>query len=117
MSLESTVLGYLAGYAPLTALVGTNVFPDVAAQGAALPIVTYSKVETEDINGLDGTRLMTRARFRVESWHGTKDVAEDVADKVVAALAANTTPTEGRQSTFDTDEGLFGASVEFDIWA
>jgi hypothetical protein len=116
MSAESTVYDTLKNYAPLAAEVGLRIFPEVAAQGSDLPLVVYSKTQTEDFNALTGARMLTRNRFQVSGWDLTRDRAEQMIDLVVAALAASGVPVEGRSTAFDEDVGLHGASVEFDTW-
>lgn len=116
MSAESTINGYLSGYAPLVADVGTRIYPEVIAQDAPLPVVVYNKLEGEVFNDLEGNHMIGRYRFSVQAWHRTKDSAEAVLDKCIAALAANKIPIETRTATFDEEIGLHGAVLEFDYW-
>jgi hypothetical protein len=116
MSAETTLYGILTGYSALTALVGNRIYPDVIAQGEALPALIYRKMGSDPYATLDGVVGITSYRFAVAAWAMKKDDAENVCDKVVAALAASVIPIEARMGDFDTEVGLFGAIVEFDMW-
>lgn len=116
MSVETTLYGILSGHAALTALVGNRIYPDVIAQGEALPALIYRKMGADMFPTLDGVVGIASYRMAVSCWAHKKDDAENVCDKVIAALAASVIPVESRMGDFDTEVGLFGATVEFDMW-
>jgi hypothetical protein len=117
MSVESNLYDTLRNYSSLSALVSTRIYPMVAAEGSALPLVVYAKVEVEPFNTLDNTVALTRNRFSVQAWALTRDDAETVIDRCRDALAASYVPIEARDAQFNEEVGLHGATIEFDIWA
>jgi hypothetical protein len=109
------VYGWLSGYAPLTALVGANIYPDVIPEQVTLPAIAFTRAQTEPIGTIHGTVLGEQVTIQIQAWSATRTQAEAVADAVVAALQANGEIYTGRGALFDDATGYFGAAVDVSV--
>ena len=116
MSAESDLYGVLAGYAPLTALVSTRIYPDAIPEDQALPAVVYSTESAAPEWCLNNSIAATPYRFRIAAWGTTRTAAKAVGDAIVAALIAAGQPYDNRFSGFDADVGQFADVVEITWW-
>lgn len=84
--IEEALYTRLSGFAGLTALVGTRVFPLKLPPGTALPAVSFQLIDAQRdrLSGQDGADR--GAQFQFDSWAGTYEAAKAVAVQVVAAL-------------------------------
>lgn len=76
----------LSGFAGLTALVSTNIFPRQLPQNVAYPACTYFKVSGPRDSTMGSDSGIVHARFQVSSWGSTVTSAQDVAEQVRKAL-------------------------------
>lgn len=88
-TVEQGLVSYLNGYAGLTALVSTRVYPYMVPQGATLPCVTYQRIDTprsltHGDSGATGT--LARPRFQLNAWAATLSEAMAIAYQLRAAL-------------------------------
>lgn len=113
MSLESQIV------AALTGLVANRVYPDIAADGATLPYITYQQVGGDAINFVEGSIPGTRnARVQVNVWAASRAAASTLGDLVEDALRLaplQTTVLGARVATFETKD-LRGFRQDFDFW-
>lgn len=116
MTINSEVYAVMSGYAPLVTLVGTRIYPDAASQGDVFPSVVYMLPASEGLGVLSGELSLMRHRVVVAAWSPVKDVADEVADAVIAAFAAASVPAEARSAEYDEDSGLYSTTTEFDYW-
>ncbi len=91
--LEEGLYSYLSGYAGLTALIGTRIYPVRLPQGALLPCLTYQRmttprIMTHDTSGMSGTLAEPRLQF--DAWAETYKECKDITDQVRAALNGKT---------------------------
>jgi len=87
MTIKEALGTYLQGYAALTALVGTRVYPGAFPQGTAMPAVTFSQISNPTIphtGGSDGA--LQRPRFQITCWGDNYDDPDIVAQVVRTAL-------------------------------
>jgi hypothetical protein len=118
MSAETMLYAWLSGHAPLVALVGTSIHPDVVPQNAPRPAVSYSRVDTEYITTIhDSVVHGSFVSMQIQCWakddEGTgRSVADQIADEVEAALAANGEVPTARGVLFDEATGDLGTSVD-----
>lgn len=120
MSVESDIYSALTGYAGLSALVSTRVYPQVIPDGATLPAVAYQRVGTEPVQTLHGTVPAARARFSFSAWAATYADALSVIAQVRAALlaaAAFEAVYEFEVDLFDEESRRSGRIADFSIWA
>ena len=92
-TVEQSFESYLTGYAGLTALISTRVYPLIIPQGATLPCVTYQRIDTPRTlthgdSGATGT--LARPRIQFSSWAATLSEAMAIAYQLRAALNGKT---------------------------
>lgn len=73
----------LASNAPVAALVGTRIYPEVAPDEADLPLIVYTVRMAE---GLDGSAPMVRCNVTANCYAATDAAAESVGAAVRAVL-------------------------------
>ena len=86
MNAGKAVYGILSTNAEVTAIVGTKIFPEVAEQETALPLIVYQlqSVAPEDTH--DGPSKLDEVRFEFLCYADTYNGAADLGDKVRGAL-------------------------------
>ncbi len=90
MDLGQSVHARLTNYAPLTALVGTRVYPTLLPQGVTFPAVNYLTVSNVRSYSHQGRSYLARARVQISCWAETVAGAKAVARQARAALEAFT---------------------------
>ncbi|MDC8756260.1 DUF3168 domain-containing protein [Janthinobacterium fluminis] len=105
----------------LKTMVAGRVYPDVAAEGAAAPYITYQQVGGDAINFVEGTSPGTEnARVQVNVWAPSRLVASalgrQIEDALRAASALQTTVLGARVATYDTETKLRGTRQDFSFW-
>jgi hypothetical protein len=71
----------LKGAAAITAVVGTDIYPDQADQSAARPYLVFQEVSNAKPKTMRGTIDIRNARFQLTAW---ADEREDLAELLVA---------------------------------
>lgn len=82
------MVAYLKGYAGLTALVSTRIYPQPLPQGATLPAVTYKRISTPRVMSHSGASGLAMPRFQFDCWSEDVLEARQVANQVRIALTA-----------------------------
>lgn len=119
MSIETDFRAVLAGYPPLTALVGERIALNAIPEGSAAPLVVFAATHQRTL-GLDGGLLADLCSLQVQCWGHTSAQADQVADAVIAAVA--TAPSAAcavvltMDSTFDEELGLDGVMLSVEWW-
>lgn len=118
MSAEISLYGALSGWAGLTGLVATRIYPDEVPLGVALPAVAYVRTSSEYTTTLHGTVLAggTRAGMDVACVAASRSGAEAVADQVVSACMASTHYVTDRSMQYDPETKLFAVTLSVDVW-
>lgn len=112
--LESAVYAALVGTDA-----GTNVYPDMAAEGAGAPRIVYTRAASEPINSLNGHSLVDRVTIQLEIWAETRLQAAQIARQARGALCAMSDypgVCSGEYADFDTDAGLYRHIVDVSLW-
>lgn len=122
MAIESTIYSRLSGFAGLTALVGTRIYPMILPQGATYPAVTYQRIATAPRDSCmsedDG---IVRANIQVTAWSETFTNAKAIVDQVRAALQRYTVAgiqgiyVIAEYDLFDDEVLKYGASMDFEV--
>ncbi len=105
MTIEEGLYSYLSGYAGLTALVGTRIYPLVMPQNVTMPAIRYQRISSSRIYSHDGPNKLTHPRFQFSCFAESYATAKAVANQVRFALA-------GYQGTMG---GAGGVTVQFAI--
>jgi hypothetical protein len=119
MSAETDFRALLAGYAPLTALVGQDIALNVAPAGAGLPLVVFGGVHQRTL-GLNNSLQADQVTLLTQCWADNAAAADAVADAVIAAVAtapaAACAVVTDRASTFDAELGLHATELTVEWW-
>ena len=75
----------LSERAAVSSVVGTRIYPELAAEGAQMPYIVYSVVSNSPSDTKGGTPI-DEAELEVFSVASSYSAANDLADKVRAAL-------------------------------
>lgn len=131
ITIEEGLKTYLTGYAGLTSLISTRVYPMRIPQGATIPCITYQRIstpriKTHDTSGSSGTAY---PRFQFDAWATTYASAKTITDQVRAALngykatigTTNSVVVYGalvddERPEFDSETGLYRISSDYVIW-
>lgn len=111
MSAESVLYGYLSGHAPLTALVGTRIYPDAMPEETPMPAAVFARLSTDPTYNIGGTLLCEDVQMSVAGWAKTRGEADAIGVAIVGAMAANQQSTAGRESGFDPEVGLYVSTI------
>lgn len=105
-SVEASLYSRLSGYAGLSALVGTRIYPDHMPQSPTYPAVVYERQVTERESAMGSDTGNVSALFTVESHATTFTGALNVATQVLGALQrfSGTVDTVVFEDVFVTDE-------------
>lgn len=116
MSLESLIRDAIGP------LFDGRVYPDVAAEGSALPRAVYQQVGGIGVAYQEST-LPDRenVRLQIVTWGEDRaDVtalAKQVEEAILAAPDLQATPLGNRTSIYEEDTRLRGALQQFSVWA
>lgn len=114
MSAESDFRALLAGYAGLSALVGTRIAQSAVPQSDAYPLVVFTSEHDRTVM-LDNTLGCDEVIFEVQCWAKSAADAQAVAAQVIAACAtapaARTCAVVESTSTFDPELQLDGVAL------
>jgi hypothetical protein len=116
--IEEDIYTALSGFAGLSALVSTRIYPLHMPQGATFPAVTYTRVSGARINNLDGENIQN-PRYQVDCWAESYSAAKAVAAQVQLAFAAASFTSvliADRDDRDDTAE-IYRVSMDFSIWS
>lgn len=88
MSAELVTYALLSGAGPVTAIVGTRIYPVVMSQGQPTPAIVYEVVSNPRLGVLDvrDTTHLTRARVQVNLLSADHTVLRTLRDAVITAM-------------------------------
>lgn len=84
--LEQALYTRLSGFAGLTALVSTRIYPLVLPQNPTLPAVTYQRIDGLREEGIAGSHGLAHPRIQIDAWASSYTSAKAVAVQVRSAL-------------------------------
>ena len=121
MSYQSDLYTALTGNAPLAAVVGTRIFPDVADQTTADPYIVYYISSTSGETTHDGNRTIEFPQITLTVWAKTKALAISTSVLLDTILDGNTLAGSSemsmifsnRSGTYDPATKLFGEILEY----
>jgi len=116
-TIDTALYARLSGYAGLTALVSTRIYPAPIPQNPTYPLVTYQEIDRVSPHTMGTLAGVTHIRYQIDSWATTLAGAKAVAAQVEAALDnyAGTSDTivilncfleSGQSSPYDDAEGV-----------
>lgn len=120
MAVESAVFAALSG----ATTAGARVYPMRRPDGSAVPAITYQRIASTPINGLQGSLGVDKVRIQVDCW-AAGDVNGYKAAKTLAAAARVALEasadlhalllTEG--DDYEPDANLYRVTMDFSVWA
>lgn len=107
----------------VTGLLAQRIYPLVAAQGSALPMLVLTVVSEVPQNSLTGM-VETRAlecRLQVDAYADSYLGAHQVANAAAAVIGNLTAPTlsaqrDSAQDLYDDESSLYRVMTEFVVW-
>jgi hypothetical protein len=105
----------LAGYAPLTSLVGTRIYSDRGEQSTIRPFIAFELNQTEYLNTLEGNQEVFSETFDIACFGDTRLAADAVADQVMAAVSADKQNVVGRVNDFIPEMDVFVTNIQV-VW-
>jgi len=116
VSLESTLYSALTAHAPLAALIGTRLKPDVLPQNCALPAIVYQRIDTprSQVFGASQAVAVSRPRIQFSCWALTADAALDVCAALRVALRSLPMPValENEYTLRDPDSNYYRRNLD-----
>jgi hypothetical protein len=86
MNVSESVYARLSGFAGLTALVGTRIYPVALDQDATMPAVVFRRLPAGCENVFGGSSGLGRPIFSISAWGSTLASAEAVRAQVRLAM-------------------------------
>jgi len=99
MSWQSDIVNAILTDSAVCAIIGENVFADVAPGNATAPYIVYQQISDNSENDFDGVRNVIFPLVQFACWHPTKSGAIDLVKKLSAAI-------EGRNLDGDSNASL-----------
>ena len=99
MSWQSDIVTAILTDSALCAIIGENVFADVAAGNTPAPFIVYQQISDGSQTTFDGARNVAFPLVQFSCWSQTKSGATDLASKLKTAI-------EGRTLTGDSNVSL-----------
>ena len=120
MSIESKVYSALSGSTSLTALVGSNIYPEHRMQAEALPAVVFSRVSGLRVNSLSGYSNLENVSMDVTLYAKTVAQRGTIGDVVISAMTSATGCTVLLQDSpndfYDDEVQVYERNYTFSIW-
>ena len=115
--LEESIFLALAGGSPNTNA-GQRVYPVQAAQGAALPRVTFQRASTAPSNTLTGNGGNDQVRVQVDCWASSMPGVSALALQVRQLMEAAPfkAQLQGGFDDYEPDTKVFRRSMDFRCW-
>jgi hypothetical protein len=128
-SVESWIYSRLTGFAGLSALVGTRLYPSVLPENPTYPAISYRRIDAPNVAQThEATPAgLARPRFQFDCWGTTATSAKAVGEQVRLALegyqnkAANPRIdgiilADRRDGPRETGSNLYRDILDFFIW-
>lgn len=87
-TLESLLFSSLTTDPAVSAIVASRVYPQIAPQRAAMPLVTYSRVSGVRSMSVDGVGKLLQARYQIDCFANDYTTARALASAAMDALRA-----------------------------
>ena len=123
MSWQSDIVSAILTDSALCAIIGGNIFADVAAGNVAAPYIVYQAVSESGETTFDGVRNVAFPLVQFSCWASSKSNAIDLASKLRAAIEGRNLTGESnvslsfsnQNSTRDQQTKLFCESIDYRV--
>jgi hypothetical protein len=119
MTVDTIIFGILSGNSAVTGVVGTKIYPSQAPQLTSFPFVVFETISTMPNNTKSGASEMDKYRIQVTTLSKDNNQANDIADKVRAALDyyksgdVQLISFQAQNSAFDNISGQDGIYLKY----
>lgn len=111
MTLDEAIVNLFRSYTPLTALIGTRIYPDTYPQNATFPLVLYAQTSRLPEYSHDGACGAAESRYQLSAVAKSKSQVRQTADQMYAALR----PWEQAQAQVAPDLWIGGVFMEDEL--
>lgn len=122
MTVEAEIYTRLTGFAGLSALVSTRIYPNTIEQNATLPAIVYRRVSAERISAMGDDTGTVRTRYQFDVYDDQyTDGLRPVVEQLRKALQRHTgTLIEhifvlNETEYYDDTTELYRCSIDFEI--
>lgn len=121
-NLQTQLYTQLSGYAGLSALVSTRIYPSKAPQTLtpSQSYVVYHQISERPIHSHQGYSSLREVRMQVSCMAKNYDAARAIAEQVKLAMDAWTWPQaclrDGDTELYDPESGCEHIALDFIIW-
>lgn len=125
MAIKDALFTQLSGYAGLSALVGSRIYPMKLPQNPTLPAVSYFTVFTEREYGHGGAMGQATPLIQIDAWADDYDEAKSVATQVrlamnrfigtVASVVVHASTCVSERDLYEDDTGNHHVALEFEV--
>lgn len=113
---EVEVYRALTAASGITDLVGLRIYPDIATQGAMLPLIVYERRSSAPVNTIhDGLPAASKVSVALSAWAKSRIAAEALGDAMEIALRGEGV-TVNRFGHYDDQTASHAAVIDFEIW-
>lgn len=122
MTINNAIYSRLSGFAGLSAMVASRIYPVNAPQDALMPYVVYQRVSSVKIGLLASDTDIAEPRYQIDVYAGSYSSCRDTADQVVLAMQrwqgteAGTvvmdTTIENDSDTYDNDLLTYNSTID-----
>lgn len=116
MTAATELRALLVANGTLTALVGNRIRANRAEQSDIRPFVVFTRVDTQNEFGLDGSRQASKQVFEVQAWADTRATADAVTAAIEAVFIAADRAFAGPVDGYDADLDMEASSLTVDWW-
>ena len=131
MGVESQIYTQLAATIAVTDVVSTRIYRYQAPRAAALPYLTFQRIDTQIENHATGATVTTHCRVMVDSWGEDMDTVRKLADAVGTAISGWSNPGGSPSISMchqisdvdlseipdeGNDQMLFRISQDYELW-
>jgi hypothetical protein len=120
MSIESKIYSALSGSTALTALVGSNIYPEHRMQAEALPAVVFARVSGLRVNSLSGYSNLENISMDVTLYTKTIETRGTIGNVVISAMTSATGCTvllnDSPSDSYDDDVEVYERNYTFSVW-
>lgn len=123
--IEAALYSRLTGFAGLSALVSTRVYPATAPQDPTFPLIVYNRISGSRFESLAGSSGLARPRFQFDVYATTYSSAKAVAEQIrlalqgfrgtVASVDIQAVNYNGDSDNYEEDSELYVVSLDFEI--
>lgn len=122
--IDNVIYMILAAASGITAIVGTNIFTAVAAEGDYDQYIVIHLIDMVPENTKDGASMLDEIRIQVDSYNSDKDSGDQLAviirntldryrGTVQATYVIDNILFDNARNDFDEDRGVYKVSQDF----